>query len=104
MSVVVSRLVSRGYVKRVASALDRRSVELSLTADGRTLLLTAPEAAQERLLGALGQLKKSELLLLSGLLGKVVELAEVSQESPSLFFEEGPALVRSKGRSSHARR
>ncbi|HEX2870103.1 MAG TPA: MarR family winged helix-turn-helix transcriptional regulator [Polyangiaceae bacterium] len=104
VSVVVSRLVARGYVKRVTSKLDRRSVELSLTPAGRTLLLAAPEAAQERLLGALDKLKKSERLVLSGLLSKLVELAEVSGESPSLFFEEGPALVRSKGRSGDARR
>lgn len=104
VSVVVSRLVSRGYVKRVPSKLDRRSVELSLTPAGRTLLLAAPEAAQERLLGALSQLKRSEISLLSSLLGKLVELAEVSQGNPSLFFEEGPTLVRSKGRGSDVRR
>lgn len=104
VSVVVSRLVSRGYVKRVTAKLDRRSVELSLTPAGRTLLLAAPEAAQDRLLAALAKLKKSELLLLSALLGKVVELAEVPQESPTLFFEEGPVLVRSKGRGRDARR
>src|SRR5215216_6485065 len=46
VSVVVSRLVARGYVKRAASKRDRRSVELSLTASGRVLLAQAPEAAQ----------------------------------------------------------
>ena len=103
VSVVVSRLVARGYVKRVTSKLDRRSVELSLSPAGRTLLLSAPEAAQDRLLAALSKLKKSELFLLSSLLGKVVELADVSRERASLFFEEGPTLVRSKGRGSHER-
>lgn len=104
VSVVVSRVVRRGYVKRVTAKRDRRSVELSLTPTGKTLLLAAPEAAQERLLSALVKLKKSEISRLSALLGKVVELAEVSDQTPSLFFEEGPALVRSKGRGSDARR
>jgi MarR family transcriptional regulator, lower aerobic nicotinate degradation pathway regulator len=104
VSVVVSRLVARGYVKRVPSKLDRRSVDLSLTPAGRTLLLAAPEAAQERLLLALSQLKKSEISLLSSLLGKVVELAQVSEGDPSLFFEEGPTLVRPKGRGGDVRR
>lgn len=98
VSVVVSRLVTRGLVKRTASKIDRRRVALSLTATGKALLATAPEAAQDRLLTALSKLKKSESLLLSGLLGKVVDLADVASENPSLFFEEGPALVRSKGR------
>lgn len=104
VSVVVSRLVGRGYVKRVTAKRDRRSVELSLTPAGKTLLLTAPEAAQERLLFALAKLEKAEISRLSALLGKLVELADVSSENASLFFEEGPTLVRSKGRDKDARR
>jgi DNA-binding MarR family transcriptional regulator len=98
VSVVVSRLVARGYVKRATSKLDRRSVALSLSPTGRTLLLSAPEATQDRLLAALSKLKKTELTQLAALLGRVVDLAEVSQQTPSLFFEEGPALVPAKGR------
>lgn len=104
VSVVVSRLVARGHVKRAPSKKDRRRVELSLTPSGRALLATAPEAAQERLLGALSQLERSELSALAALLGKVVELAEVPRESPTLFFEEGPVLVRSKGPASNVRK
>lgn len=106
VSVVVSRLVAKGYVKRVASKLDRRRAELTLSPSGRALLSSAPEAAQDRLLAALAKLKKAEAAQLSRLLGKLVELAEVSGESPTLFFEEGPVLVRpkAKARSHDARR
>jgi DNA-binding MarR family transcriptional regulator len=98
VSTVVSRLVALGHVRRAQSKTDRRSVELSLTRSGRGLLESAPEAAQERLIASLSQLKKSELTALSRLLGKVVEGADASQQVPSLFFEEGPSLV-TKGRS-----
>ncbi|MGC4070169.1 MAG: MarR family winged helix-turn-helix transcriptional regulator [Polyangiaceae bacterium] len=104
VSVVVSRLVARGYVKRSPSKLDRRQVELALTPSGRALIATAPEAAQDRLLAALAKLKKSEVRLLSALLRKVVEQAIVPRESPTLFFEDGPVLVRAKARSSHGRK
>jgi DNA-binding MarR family transcriptional regulator len=97
VSVVVSRLVARGHVKRTASKIDRRRVELSLTPSGRALLAAAPEAAQERLLDGLSQLEPQELATLAALLGKVVELAQVSRDNPTLFFEEGPELVRAKG-------
>ncbi len=93
VSVVISRLVSAGHVSRAPSKRDRRSVELSLTATGRALVQRAPEAAQDRLLTALGQLSKTDLGALRRLLGKVVEGAEAAEESPSLFFEEGPVLV-----------
>lgn len=100
VSVVVSRLVTLGHVRRVTSKTDRRRVELSLTRSGRALLLSAPEAAQDRLISALSQLKKSELGSLSRLLGKLVEGAEVSEQVPSLFFEEGPApTLLKKGRA-----
>jgi DNA-binding MarR family transcriptional regulator len=100
VSVVVSRLVALGHVRRTASKLDRRSVDLSLSRSGRALLESAPEAAQDRLISALSELPKAELKTLSRLLGKVVQGADVSQPVPSLFFEDGPALV-SKGGPRH---
>jgi hypothetical protein len=42
--------------------------------------------------------------VLATLLGKVVELAEVSRENPTLFFEEGPMLVGSKGLAGNVRK
>jgi DNA-binding MarR family transcriptional regulator len=104
VSVVVSKLVAGGHVKRLPSKVDRRSVELSLTPSGRALLAAAPEAAQERLLDALSKLERSEVTALAALLGKVVELAQVSRENPPLFFEDGPVLVRSKGPAGHVRK
>jgi len=104
VSVVVSRLVARGHVRRAASKVDRRSVVLSLTPSGRALLAAAPEAAQDRLLSALSKLERAEAVSLSALLGKVVELAGVPRENPTLFFEEGPVLVHSKGRLGHVRK
>jgi hypothetical protein len=97
----VGRLVALGHVRRSPSKADRRSVELTLSRAGRALLESAPAATQDRLISALTQLPKAELKVLSRLLGKVVEAAEVSQQVPSLFFEEGPILV-SKGRPRHA--
>lgn len=98
VSVVVSRLVGRGYVRRTMSKTDRRSVDLTLSRSGQVLLARAPEAAQDRLMSALTELSKTELGTLSRLLGKVVDVAEVANESPSLFFEEGPALVQKERR------
>jgi len=102
VSVVVSRLVARGNVRRSPSKLDRRRVELTLTKSGRVLLETAPEAAQDRLLLALTHLPKADLHALSRLLVKVVEAAEVGHETPSLFFEDAPALLRAKGAARNA--
>lgn len=93
VSVVVSRLVSAGHVRRAVSKADRRRVELTLTAAGRQLLATAPEVAQDRLLSALESLSKPDLQALSRILAQVVEAAEVAGETPALFFEDAPTLV-----------
>lgn len=102
VSVVVSRLVARGHVRRTTSKTDRRSVDLSLTRSGRSLLERAPEAAQDRLIDALGALSKTDLKQLSRLLNKVVDAADASNEATSLFFEEGPTPVPSKGPRKNA--
>jgi MarR family transcriptional regulator, organic hydroperoxide resistance regulator len=97
VSVVVSRLVAAGHVRRAVSKADRRRVELTLTRSGSDLLAAAPEVAQNRLLLALEGLPRGDLQALSRILAHVVETAEVARETPTLFFEEGPTLVRSKG-------
>jgi DNA-binding MarR family transcriptional regulator len=102
VSVVVSRLVAAGHVRRTPSKTDRRRVDLTISRSGRALLEQAPEAAQDRLIAGLLQLSSSELKTLSRLLGRVVDAADVSGEAPSLFFEEGPSLVVAKGRTKNA--
>lgn len=102
VSVVVSRLVAQRYVRRVVSKADRRRVELTLTKSGLSLLESAPEAAQDRLIFALNQLPRDELQTLSQSLARVVQLAEVSEQAASLFFEESPELVRSERRPARA--
>lgn len=93
VSVVVSRLVALGHVRRTPSQTDKRSVDLSLTRSGRGLLESAPEAAQDRLIASLAELPPAELKTLARLLGKVVAGADAEQRVPSLFFEEGPTLA-----------
>lgn len=88
VSVVVSKLVDAGCIKRVTSSIDRRRVELSITTKGKTLLSNAPEAVQDRLLTALQELRPSELTQLSRLLGKVLTLANVDTSHVTLFFED----------------
>jgi len=93
VSVVVSRLVAMGHVRRTTSKTDRRSVDLSLSRSGRALLESAPEAVQDRLIAALARLPKTELKTLSRLLSRVVVGTDAAEQVPSLFFEEGLTVV-----------
>jgi DNA-binding MarR family transcriptional regulator len=95
VSVVVGRLVARGLVKRKRDPEDARRLRLSLTASGRTIFRRAPDAAQERLLEALGKLPAAQQRTLAKLL--VVLTAEMGLEggeAPMMFDEEPPARRR----------
>ncbi len=86
VSVVVSRLVSGGLVRRRPAAADARRRELSLTARGRRALDTAPEAAQADLIRALQGLPAAQRRALAGAMRAIArELA--AQPRPAMFFE-----------------
>lgn len=89
VSVVVSRLVTRGLVSREASSEDARRVTIALTSSGRALLRRAPRAAQTQLADAASQLSQRQLRALADGLAELVELmappedAEPDEDRPS---------------------
>jgi len=73
VSEVVARLVGQGMVCRTRSATDGRSVELSLTAEGRTLLANASQVCEDGLHAGLQQMPREERRQLSRLLSRLLE-------------------------------
>jgi len=94
VSVVVKRLVDRGFVKRSASQLDGRRIELELSQRGRTLLERAPLAAQDRLIEAIERLPRAKRRVLAEALHDLVAEMCLDDEPLSMFFEEDDADVR----------
>ena len=79
-SVVVSKLVSRGFVARQRAKGDARRLELTLTPRAKSMVRKAPHAAQDRLVTALGTMSKAEVKQLAALLKKFIAAAGL--ESP----------------------
>lgn len=92
VSVVVTRLVGRGLVRRTRADDDGRRAELALTASGRALLQRAMSSALAQLIDALDAMPTSRLRLIGGCLDGVVDALGVSAEPPGMFFEETSAL------------
>jgi DNA-binding MarR family transcriptional regulator len=89
VSVVVSRLVDRGLVKRERSSVDTRRVELSLTNRGRGVLRKTPTTvAQRRLAGALAELSSADRAALSRILKRVVAMMGESDAPARMLFDE----------------
>jgi DNA-binding MarR family transcriptional regulator len=91
VSVVVQRLIARGFVKRAPSKKDGRSVLLSLTPAGRRVLAGAPGAAQDRIIAGLTRMPSPSRRQLAGLLERLIAESGLADVVPGMMFEEEPA-------------
>jgi len=87
VSVVVSRLVAKGMIKRRIARDDARRSQLELSARGRALLRDAPPALQSRLIAGLRSLPRSELASVARALRKIVVHLGADGATPAMFFE-----------------
>jgi DNA-binding MarR family transcriptional regulator len=101
VSVVVSRLVEDGMIKRRISSEDARMSRLELTAKGRDLLRKAPFALQSRLIDGLRSLPPSELSSVVRALRKLVLHLRADGDDPAMFFEGEPARASAGKRKKH---
>jgi MarR family transcriptional regulator, lower aerobic nicotinate degradation pathway regulator len=88
VSVVVDRLVSRGFVTRSRSDTDGRRVVLALTAAGRRALRHAPPPTQLRLITAINALPPARRRELAKALKRVVGAMDLGGGTTGLPFDE----------------
>jgi DNA-binding MarR family transcriptional regulator len=100
VSVVVSRLIERGFVSRRASEEDGRRAVVELTASGRALFRRAPPMAQAHLISGLRRMGAAERDALARGLSALVREIGADAEAPTLFFEdEAPSRRRKRTRN-----
>jgi DNA-binding MarR family transcriptional regulator len=88
VSVIVDRLVSRGFVTRSRSETDGRRVVLALTAAGRRALRHAPAPTQMRLITAINSLPPARRRELAKTLKVVVDAMDVAGGTIGLPFDD----------------
>ena len=96
VSVVVQALVDKGLITRSRAADDGRRLELSLAASAKPLVRKAPDAAQGKLIDALGELAPAARKQLASSLTKLVEAAGLSDGEPPMMFDETSAAKKGK--------
>jgi len=101
VSVVVRRLIERGFVSRRPSEEDGRRVEVSLTPEGRELLRRAPPMAQARLINGLRKLEPARRAALAEGLAALVRELGLDAEAAPLFFEDEAPSRRRQGKRNH---
>src|SRR6476646_8901586 len=87
VSVVVRRLVDRGYVTRTTSTTDKRRIEIGLTPEGRKLLEDAPSTIQTQLVNALRQMGRDDQTTLAELLERWLTTAKIDLAAPPMLGE-----------------
>jgi DNA-binding MarR family transcriptional regulator len=104
VSVVVTRLVHRGLVRRERADDDQRRAELALTAAGRVLLQRAMTSAQMRLIDAVDAMSTPQLRTLGSGLQHLVDALGVAEEPAGMFFEDGEGPTPNAGARGTKRR
>ncbi len=103
VSVVVSRLVERGLVRRRRSSADGRSIVVTLSPAGRRALERAPESGQARMLRALERLTPGQLAQFASLFERFTDELGVGALEPLMLFEEDGRAGHGRGHSPHSR-
>jgi DNA-binding MarR family transcriptional regulator len=87
VSVVVRRLVERGFVSRASSAADKRRIEIAVTPEGRALLAGAPTTIQTQLMNSLVGMVAADQNALADLLERWLRDANIDFASPPMLGE-----------------
>lgn len=77
VSVVVKRLVERGFVERARDEIDRRQVQFAVTEAGREFLRGVPRTVESHLFDALGTFDPADAERLASLLERWVKSAGI---------------------------
>lgn len=88
VSVVVNKLVQRGYISSTRSEEDARRVELTLTAKGRRTLRTLPAPFQNVFLDSLREIGPARVRSFAKTLEEIVKKIGTRDEAPPMFFED----------------
>jgi DNA-binding MarR family transcriptional regulator len=87
---ILDRLEAKGLVRRERDQKDRRLVQVSLTEQGKALVVSAPSPLQDTLAEAMNKLPEAELATIADSLDQLVELMEVRHIDAAPILETGP--------------
>ena len=102
VSVLVRRLVERGFVVRRASKTDARRAEIALSKRGEGIAKSVPPVTQTRLMEAFGRLAPSVRRSLAKGLSELVREMGAFEKEPVLFFEEEEGATSKRGKKKNA--
>ena len=95
VSVVVAKLIAKGFVASERATADARRLELTLTARGQQLLRKLPPPIQSLIIEGVQQLPAARSTALAESLRDICEVLGIADENPPLLFSDEPKPRRS---------
>ncbi|HET9135365.1 MAG TPA: MarR family transcriptional regulator [Candidatus Kapabacteria bacterium] len=89
VSVVVTKLVERGLIKRTRSNIDGRQLVLNVTVKGQALLRKAPKPAQDGLIVGIEMLDSKSRKDLDRSLARLVDILHLPIDKPAPMLFDG---------------
>ena len=96
VSVVVTKLIDKGFVSRERSENDARKLELALTAKGRRAVKSLPPPIQSAIVEGVQRLPRARARTLAESLSAICEILGVDDEHPPMLFADDPKPARKR--------
>lgn len=96
VSVVVAKLIDKGYVTRERAESDARRVELQLTAKGRQVVKKLPPPVQRTLVEGIERLPKAQAKRIVESLHQIEQILGIDASQPPMLFAEDEKPARKR--------
>lgn len=97
VSVVVGKLIEKGYVARERSETDGRRLHLTLTARGHLAVKSLPPPIQYRIIEGVQQLPHRRAKALAQSLEEICQVLGIADEHPPMLMDDEPGRARQSG-------
>lgn len=103
VSVVVAKLIDKGFVNRERSELDARRLDLTLTAKGHLLLKRLPPPIQWSIIEGVQRLTPARARALAESLQEICDVLGIADAHPPMLMDDGREVRAAKPRSAAKR-
>jgi DNA-binding MarR family transcriptional regulator len=90
VSVVVAKLIEKGFVARERSEADARRLELTLTAKGRLTARKLPPPIQQLIIDGVQRLPRARASALAQSLREICDVLGIGNETPPMLMDDEP--------------
>lgn len=104
VSVVVAKLIEKGFVAREKSETDARRLDLTLTAKGLLTIRNLPPPIQHNIIDGVKRLPRARAKALAESLREICKVLGIDEEHPPLLMENGVKPRPSKSKAATRKR